>query len=338
MSGAMPGDLAASHVPVLLAEVLHAIAPRDGGRYVDGTFGVGGYTRALLAAAECTVFAIDRDPEAIARASRLAGGFGARLVPLEGRFGEMDRLVRRAGCESVDGVTLDLGVSSPQLDRAERGFSFRQDGPLDMRMERRGPSAADVVNAAGEAELADIIFHLGEERYARRIARAIVAARAEAPIERTAVLARIVRRAVPMPVRRAGRRGADRSLDPATRTFQALRIHVNRELDELDHGLEAAERLLSPGGRLAVVSFHSLEDRRVKTFLRRRSGKQAGPSRHDPAAIRPTSEPRPSFRVITGRPIDPTAEEVARNPRARSARLRVAERTDAPPFDKGEAA
>lgn len=315
------------HVPVLLAEVLEGLALRDGGRYVDGTFGVGGYTRAILEAADCTVFAIDRDPAAIERAAVMAAEFGARLNPIEGRFGDMDRLVREAGCPEVDGVALDLGVSSPQLDEAERGFSFRFDGPLDMRMEQAGPSAADVVNKASEAELADIIFHLGEERYARRVARAIVAARLEAPIERTGRLADLVRKAIPQKPRK---KSGEKQIDSATRTFQALRIHVNRELEELDHGLEAAERMLSPGGRLAVVSFHSLEDRRVKTFLRARSGKVAGPSRHDPAAIQGRSGPAPSFRMLTNRPIVPGEAELMRNPRARSSRLRVAERTDAP--------
>ncbi|GHD54114.1 ribosomal RNA small subunit methyltransferase H [Thalassobaculum fulvum] len=328
MTGVSPA--AAQHVPVLLEPVVEALAPRDGGRYVDGTFGVGGYTRAILAAARCTVYAIDRDPDAIARARRLAAEYDGRLIPLEGRFGAMDRLVSEAGADRVEGVALDLGVSSPQLDEAERGFSFRFDGPLDMRMEKSGPSAADVVNKAGEQELADIIFHLGEERHSRRVARAIVAARTHGAIQRTGQLADIVRRVVP-----SAKSGG---IDPATRTFQALRIHVNRELDELDHGLEAAERLLSPGGRLAVVSFHSLEDRRVKTFLRGRSGRTAGPSRHAAAAIAgPAEGPRPTFRVITGRPIGPTDEEAARNPRARSARLRVGERTDAPAWTAGNA-
>lgn len=316
------------HIPVLLPEVVAGLRPVDGGSYVDGTFGVGGYTRALLEAANCTVYAIDRDPEAIARAEVLAKEFEARLVPIQGRFGEMDQLVRAAGAEKVDGVALDVGVSSPQLDDADRGFSFRQDGPLDMRMEKSGPSAADVVNEASEAELADIIFHLGEERFARRIARTIVSARMDGAILRTSQLAELVRRMVPHAKR-------DRKqIDPATRTFQALRIHVNAELDELDHGLAAAERLLSPGGRLAVVSFHSLEDRRVKVFLRNRSGKSAGVSRHAPGAIAEASGPKPSFKTITGKPQLPTEDEQRRNPRARSARLRVAERTDAPAFEE----
>ena len=322
------------HVPVLLQEVVDALAPVDGGRYLDGTFGVGGYTRALLAAADCTVLAVDRDPDAIVRARALSQEYAGRLLPLHGRFGEMDRLAAGAEIDQVNGIALDLGVSSPQLDEAERGFSFRHDGPLDMRMDRSGESAADVVNEASERELADIIFHYGEERYARRIAKAIVVARTTATIRRTGDLADIVRRVVPSAPDSAGR-----SIDPATRTFQALRIHVNRELEELDHGLDAAERMLSPGGRLAVVSFHSLEDRRVKTFLRTRSGKSARPSRHTPGAITvQDTGPGPTFTVLTRRPITPSPAEVEANPRARSARLRVGERTNAPAWTEREAA
>ncbi|MDF1790914.1 MAG: 16S rRNA (cytosine(1402)-N(4))-methyltransferase RsmH [Thalassobaculaceae bacterium] len=324
----MTGSL---HVPVLLAEVVAALAPKAGERYLDGTFGVGGYTRAILESADCTVLAVDRDPDAIARARTLAQEFNGRLIPLHGRFGEMDILAIAAGHEHVDGIALDLGVSSPQIDEAERGFSFRFDGPLDMRMDRSGPTAADVVNEASEKELADIIFHFGEERYARRVAKAIVTARTTTAIRRTGELADIVRRVVPS--------APDRGIDPATRTFQGLRIHVNRELDELDHGLDAAERLLSPGGRLAVVSFHSLEDRRVKTFLRRRSGRTANPSRHTPDAIVGKREERqPTFTLTSTRPIGPTDAEIARNPRARSARLRVGHRTDAPAWTGQEAA
>ncbi len=331
MTAAQPD--AERHVPVLLAEVIEALAPVDGGRYLDGTFGVGGYTRALLAAARCTVLAVDRDPDAVARAQRLAPEYEGRLIPLHGRFGDMDRLAASAGVDTVDGVALDLGVSSPQLDEAERGFSFRQDGPLDMRMEKAGPSAADVVNETRERDLADLIFQYGEERYARRIAKAIVAARTTATIRRTGELADIVRRVVPS----APDSAPGRSIDPATRTFQALRIHVNRELEELDHGLDAAERLLSPGGRLAVVSFHSLEDRRVKTFLRKRSGTAARPSRHAPPASAHTNR-EPTFTLLSGRPIAPTAAETDSNPRSRSARLRVGERTAAPAWTDREAA
>jgi 16S rRNA (cytosine1402-N4)-methyltransferase len=277
------------------------------------------------------VLAVDRDPDAIARARTLAAAYYGRLIPLQGRFSEMDSLASSAGHARVDGVALDLGVSSPQLDEAARGFSFRFDGPLDMRMEQSGPSAADVVNEASERELADIIFHLGEERYARRVARAIVAARATAAIRRTGALAEIVRRVVPSP--------PDRTIDPATRTFQALRIHVNRELEELDTGLEAAERLLAPGGRLAVVSFHSLEDRRVKSFLRTRSGRAPSASRHTPEAILgKAAERRPTFTLPSTRPIGPSDAETAANPRARSARLRVGHRTDAPAWTGREAA
>ncbi|SDF86301.1 16S rRNA (cytosine(1402)-N(4))-methyltransferase RsmH [Thalassobaculum litoreum] len=333
------------HISVLLAEVVTALAPKAGDCHLDGTFGVGGYTRAILEAADCTVLAVDRDPDAIARAQTLAQDFlapenggpnGSRLIPLHGRFGEMDSLARAAGYPNVDGVTLDLGVSSPQLDEAERGFSFRFDGPLDMRMERDGPTAADVVNEASEKELADIIFHLGEERYARRVAKAIVTARTTTPIRRTGELAELVRRVVPSAPAGSSSRG---NIDSATRTFQALRIHVNRELEELDQGLDAAERLLAPGGRLAVVSFHSLEDRRVKTFLRQRSGRTANPSRHTPDAIAgKRAERAPTFTLTSTRPIAPSEEEIARNPRARSARLRVGHRTDAPAWTGQEAA
>jgi 16S rRNA (cytosine1402-N4)-methyltransferase len=313
---------ARAHTPVMLAEVLDALKPRAGAIYVDGTFGAGGYTRALLDAADCRVWAIDRDPDAAARGIALAPRYSGRLAVLCGRFGEMDRLLAACGVASVDGVALDLGVSSMQLDEAGRGFSFRQDGPLDMRMSRQGPSAADVVNGAAEGELADIIHRYGEENRARRIARAIVEARRAAPISRTLQLADIVRRCQPAP-----KPGAD-AIDPATRTFQALRIHVNDELGEIDRGLEAAEALLAPGGRLAVVSFHSLEDRAVKNFMRDRGGRAGRGSRHLPS--RSGESRAPSFRPLARRPIRPAPAEVAANPRARSARLRAAERTAAP--------
>lgn len=322
--GGTANDGSMPHRPVLLREVLQAIGPRDGGVYVDGTFGAGGYARALLEAADCTVWGIDRDPEAIAGAAELACRFPGRLYLIEGRFGDMVELLRTRGVVAVDGIALDLGVSSMQLDRAERGFSFRADGPLDMRMERAGESAADVVNTMSERELADLIFRLGEERKARAIARAIVAARAEAPITRTSQLADIVRRTV-----RTGAPRRSDAIDPATRTFQALRIYVNRELEQIDRGLVAAEALLRAGGRLVVVSFHSLEDRRVKDFLRERSGRTPGPSRHLPTAQR---ERAPSFRLLSRGAVTPSAEELAANPRARSARLRAAERTAAPPW------
>ena len=305
-----------SHAPVMLAEVLAALRPADGGVYVDGTFGRGGYTAAILDAARCTVVAIDRDPEAIAAGQAMAERHPGRLLLRHGQFGAMEQLVPAAR-RPVDGIALDLGVSSPQLDDPSRGFSFRADGPLDMRMDPQsgGATAADLVNRLGEAELADLIFRLGEERHARRVARAIVAARRQRPIERSAELAAIVRAAVPR---------AQDGIDPATRTFQALRLAVNDELGELDRGLAAAERLLKPRGRLAVVAFHSLEDRAVKRFLKARSG-TARPSRHQPTAVAAPA----TFRLLHARALRPEAAELSRNPRARSARLRAAERLDA---------
>ena len=306
------------HVPVLLDAVLAALAPKDGATYVDGTFGAGGYSAALLAAARCRVLGIDRDPAAVRRGAALAARHPGRLTLIEGRFGDMARLVGAAGQGPIAGVALDLGVSSTQLDDAERGFSFRLDGPLDMRMEGAGESAADLVARLTEDELAELIRSHGEERFARRVARAIVAARGRAPIRRTGELAAIVSAAVP--TREPG-------LDPATRTFQALRIAVNDELGELDRGLAGAEQVLMPGGRLAVVAFHSLEDARVKRFLRQRSG-AAPVSRHAP----PAAAVAASFRLLTRRATRPGAAEMERNPRARSARLRAAERTAAPPW------
>ncbi|MTJ82054.1 MAG: 16S rRNA (cytosine(1402)-N(4))-methyltransferase RsmH [Telmatospirillum sp.] len=309
---------AAPHIPVLLAEVVTGLSPRQGAVYVDGTFGAGGYSRALLDAADCTVFGIDRDPGAEARGRELSGRYGDRFALLPGRFGDMDALLAERGIGAVDGVTLDLGVSSMQIDEAERGFSFQKDGPLDMRMERAGVSAADLVNTLPEAELADILWRFGEERHSRRIARAIVADRRETPFETTRQLAELIRRIVP--------RSGD-GIDPATRAFQGLRIAVNDEMGEIDRGLAAAERLLRPAGRLAVVSFHSLEDRAVKDFLRRRSGGDARPSRHQPVA---SAAAAPSFRLIGRKAVQPGPDELARNPRARSSRLRVAERLSAP--------
>ncbi len=311
------------HVPVLLDEVLQVLQPRDGGIYVDGTFGAGGYTAALLAAADCRVYAVDRDPAAIARGRDLVSRFTGRLELLEGRFGDLSRLLTARGVAVVHGVVFDLGTSSPQLDEAARGFSFRFDGPLDMRMSAEGETAADLVNRLPEAELADIIWRYGEERHARRIARAIVRAREASPIARTLELAAVVRDVV--------RRSPD-GIDPATRTFQALRIQVNDEIGELRRGLAAAEQLLAPGGWLAVVSFHSLEDREVKTFLRQRSGEADRGSRHRPDA---GVQRAPSFRLAARKAIRPGEREVRANPRARSARLRAAQRTEAPawPFD-----
>lgn len=310
------------HVPVLVQAVLKALAPRDGALYVDATFGAGGYSRALLAAANCRVAAIDRDPNAVRRGRDLAGACDGRLEIIEGTFGDMERLLAADG--AIAGVAFDLGVSSLQLDTPERGFSFRLDGPLDMRMGGTGQSAADIVATLPEAELARIFRELGEERHARRVARAVTSARARHPIRRTLELAEIVRAAIS---------DAAAGIDPATRTFQALRIAVNDELGELDRGLSAAERLLAPGGRLAVVSFHSLEDRRVKEFLRQRSETAPRPSRHEPP---PTRQAAPSFRLLHRRAVKPSAEEVAHNPRARSARLRTAERTAARPWPQGQ--
>ncbi len=330
---------AGGHTPVMLREVIEALSPRDGAIYVDGTFGAGGYAEAILAAADCRVWGIDRDPEAVARGQALAARHPERLDLIHGRFGAMDSLLGAHQIVAVDGIALDLGVSSMQLDQAERGFSFRSEGPLDMRMdpgaaagadEDAGPSAAEVVNQLSEAELADMIHHFGEERRARQVARAIVAARRDRPIKDTARLAEIVRAAVRSASKgRAKPRGkgaAGRGIDPATRTFQALRIHVNDELGELDRGLHAAERLLVPGGRLAVVSFHSLEDRAVKAFLRARAGAGPSGSRHRPeTAARRDPTILPLFRGACR----PGQAECDANPRARSARLRAAERTAA---------
>lgn len=308
----------APHKPVMLAEVLDAIAPRDGACYVDGTFGAGGYSRAILDVADCSVCAIDRDETAVARARTLETEYPDRFTVLCGRFGDMVSLLQAHGIERVDGVVLDLGVSSMQLDEAARGFSFRFDAKLDMRMSQTGTTAADIVNEFDERDLAKIIKELGEERFARRVARAIVEARRQAPITSTQELADIVRRVVP--------RSKD-GIDPATRTFMALRLQVNDELGELDRGLRAAETLLVAGGRLVVVSFHSLEDGRVKRFMQTRSRTSHGVSRHIPE---PESVLRPTFKLVARRALAPGAAERRDNPRARSAHLRVAERTDNP--------
>jgi len=308
----------AGHLPVMLTEVLATLAPGNGKTYLDATFGGGGYAQAILAAASCTLYAIDRDPDAIARGATLAARYPGRLHLLHGRFGDMLALLADAGVAALDGIVLDLGVSSFQLDQAERGFSFRFDGPLDMRMDNSGstggPSAADAVNTTDERELADILYQLGEERLSRRIARAIVAARAEAPITTTLRLADIIRAVVP-------KDGS--GIDPATRSFQALRIHVNDELGEIARALEQAARLLSPAGRLVVVCFHSLEDRIVKRFMLEASGRTPAPSRHDPRGLASRQSPR--FRLLTSKAMRPTATESRENPRARSARLRAIE-------------
>ena len=304
----------APHIPVLAHPVHDFLAIRSGGIYLDGTFGAGGHSRAMLAAG-ATVIGLDRDPSAIARGAELVAASDGRLTLVEARFSQLEAVARRLGHRAVDGVLLDLGVSSMQLDEAERGFSFRHDGPLDMRMGGTGPSAADVVRFASERDLAMIIATLGEERHARAVARAIVAARREAPIASTRALADIVARVV---------RGKPGDIHPATRTFQALRIFVNDELAELARALGAGERILSPGGRLVVISFHSLEDRIVKTFLAERGAIRRG-SRHLPE----TRAREPSLRPLVRRPVVPDAGEAAANPRARSARLRAAERTAA---------
>ena len=305
----------APHIPVLLDEVMAALAVKPGDTVVDGTFGAGGYTRAILAAGAARVFAFDRDPDAIANGRALEAESEGRLVLVAERFSRMSQVLAARGVEQVDGVTLDIGVSSMQLDQAARGFSFQGDGPLDMRMEQAGTSAADFVNEADEAEIADVLYIYGEETRARRIARAIVAAR---PLSRTGELAEVVRRAV------GHHPGMPK--DPATRTFQAIRIHLNRELEELDEGLAGAESLLAPGGRLAVVSFHSLEDRMVKRFLNARGKPRPAGSRHMPTAAQ---GPAPSFESVS-RGIRAGELELTRNPRSRSATLRAAHRTAAP--------
>ena len=303
----------APHVPVLLAEVLDALAIAPGETHVDATFGAGGYTQAMLAKG-ARVFAFDRDPDAIAAGAAMVAAADGGLTLVPATFSAMDAELAARGAVLVQGVTMDIGVSSMQLDQAERGFSFQSDGPLDMRMSQEGLSAADFVNEADEAEIAFVIKEYGEEPRARRVAQAIVYNR---PITRTGELARIVRKAL-------GYKPHDKK-DPATRTFQAIRIHINRELGELADGLAAAERVLAPGGRLAVVTFHSLEDRMVKRFLRERSGSLPAGSRHLPevAAKHP-----PSFELV-GRGIRADEDEIARNPRARSATLRTATRTSA---------
>lgn len=306
----------APHIPVLLDEVIAALAPRPGDVIVDATFGAGGYTRALLDAG-ATVHAFDRDPDAIAAGRKWPETVEnpPRLILHPRRFSEMAASLADAGITRVDGIVMDIGVSSMQLDQAERGFAFSMDGPLDMRMSREGESAADFLNTASEEAIADVLFQLGEERQSRRVARAIVAAR---PLTTTGEFARVVRKAL------NHRPGAPK--DPATRSFQAIRIHVNAELDELETALDAAEHLLGEGGRLAVVSFHSLEDRIVKRYLREASGGQARGSRHLPAA---NDGAAPVFATV-GKVIRPSDAETARNPRARSATLRAAIRTSAP--------
>jgi 16S rRNA (cytosine1402-N4)-methyltransferase len=306
------------HVPVLIGAIIERVSPVSG-LWLDGTFGAGGYARALLDAGADRVIGVDRDPEALERAAAWSHEYGDRLTLRAGRFGELDRIAAEAGAPSLDGVALDIGVSSMQIDQAARGFSFQKDGPLDMRMGQAGPSAADLVNTASEAELADILFQLGEERASRRIAKAIVAERAEAPFETTSRLAGLLERLMP--------RSKPGQPHPATRSFQALRIAVNDELGELVRGLAAAETALAPGGLLAVVTFHSLEDRVVKRFLQARSGGAPRGSRFAPEA----EAEAPRFELMTRRAVTADAAEIAANPRARSAKLRIARRLDTPP-------
>lgn len=315
-----------AHIPVMLDDVLAALQPRDGGLYVDGTFGAGGYTSAILGSADCAVLAIDRDPNAILRGRDLQSKFGDRLTLIEGCFGDMEKLVRALGHGAVDGVVLDLGVSSMQIDEAERGFSFQKDGPLDMRMSGQGLSAADVVNTFDERDLARIIAVYGEEKRARAVAKAIVAARDTTAFERTLALANTVERVI-------GRRPQDR-IHPATRTFQALRMFVNDELGQLAQGLGGAESLLREDGILAAVTFHSLEDRVVKKFLTARTGRAARANRFAPEM----DETPASFRELSHKARKASEEESGINPRARSAKLRAAARTAAAivPLDLAE--
>lgn len=324
-AGAGSRDVRQRHIPVLLAEVLETLAPGDGDIIVDGTFGAGGYSRAILEAADCTVLALDRDPTAVRGSEALRAAFPGRLTVVEATFGTLEQVVRerlaRGGSfAGIDGVVLDIGVSSMQLDEAERGFSFMADGPLDMRMGATGPTAADVVNTTDEKSLADIVYTYGEEHRSRAVARAIAERRVEAPFTRTLDLAEVVSRAL-------GGRRHDQKQHPATRTFQALRIHVNDELGELQRALHAAERILKPGGRLVVVTFHSLEDRIVKRFLARRSGRVARGSRFLPEEQIELEQP--SFRLVNRKPLTSSKGELDVNPRARSARLRAAVRTAA---------
>ena len=308
----------ADHIPVLRDEIVAALDPQDGQLIIDGTFGAGGYSRALLAAADCTLVGIDRDPDALAEAARWASLYGARLRLHAGTFGALEAAL--APGEMADAVVLDIGVSSMQLDRAARGFSFLRDGPLDMRMAQDGPSAADIVNLAAEEELADMFFQYGEERRSRALARAVVAARAAEPLRTTGALAGVIESHSP--------RTKPGQPHPATRVFQALRIAVNDELGELARGMSAAEHILKPGGRLAVVTFHSLEDRAVKRFFQNRAQPRgAGVSRHMPAQ---ESGIEPSFTLPDRKPRIAGAAEIAANPRARSAKLRVGLRTEAP--------
>ncbi len=308
----------AHHVPVMYDQMLSFMQPKDGETYVDGTFGAGGYTRGLLEASNCNVIAIDRDKQVLSTAGAFTKEFSGRFTLLLGAFGQMEQLLKDHGVEKVDGIVLDIGVSSMQIDQAERGFSFKQDGPLDMRMSGEGPDAAYFVNTRSEEEIADVIFQYGGERKSRWIAKAIVEKRIETPFTRTGQLADLVRSIV--------RQGKSK-VDPATRTFQAIRIWVNDELGELERALDAAERVLNPGGRLVIVTFHSLEDALVKRFLKARSPKKEHVSKYGKNAEK-SLEKHETFRILTNRSVLPEREEIKLNVRARSAKLRAAMRTE----------
>ncbi|MEZ5921382.1 MAG: 16S rRNA (cytosine(1402)-N(4))-methyltransferase RsmH [Parvularculaceae bacterium] len=312
----------ASHAPVMLNEVVSALLPTTGGIYADATFGGGGYARAILSQANCTLFGFDRDPTAIERASDWAAAYGGRLVLINRPFSEMAEALGELGVEQLDGVVFDLGVSSMQLDEAERGFSFMREGPLSMRMDKKKPDATTLISVAEASDLAQIFKAYGEERHARRIAEAIVKARSQHPVETTMQLAEIIARAAPQS-------RTDR-IHPATRVFQAIRIFVNDELGQIAKALTIVERMLRPAGRLVVVTFHSLEDRIVKRFFSSRSGREGGASRHAPQ-LRTIA---PSFKLLSAKAASPTQEEISENPRARSAKLRAGIRTSAPPHDE----
>ncbi|MDX2073885.1 MAG: 16S rRNA (cytosine(1402)-N(4))-methyltransferase RsmH [Alphaproteobacteria bacterium] len=305
----------APHKPVLVKEMVETLKPKDNGVYVDGTFGAGGYSKAILRAANCRVYALDRDPNTKRFAEKIEAEFFDRFVWILGNFSNMCTFLAAQGVQKVDGVVLDLGVSSMQIDDAERGFSFRKDGPLDMRMGDAGENAADIVNYASEAELADILFYYGEEKQARRIAKAIVAARNTLPITRTLQLADIIRNALGNKYSKS---------DLATRSFQALRIHVNQEFEAIERGLAEAEELLAPGARMVVVTFHSLEDRLVKRFYHSRCGRFGEQSRHSLQGEADVAAP--SFFLPKPEKLTPSSEEIAENPRSRSATLRVMEK------------
>lgn len=328
-----PATTTHTHKPVLLDEVITAIAPRDGGVYVDATYGGGGYSEALLAAADCRVVAIDRDPDAIARGQEVVTKYQGRLRLVEARFSHLTALLADNDIRAIDGIAFDFGVSSAQLNDASRGFSFKHDGALDMRMEKQGADAADFINSASEGEIADTLWQFGEERASRAIARAIIKAR---PLTTTGELANVIRRVLASkkpsksstsqkPHQKPHQKTRQKILDPATRSFQALRVHVNNELGEIETTLPQATTLLKPGGHLACVSFHSLEDRLVKQFMREAAGNIPRPSRHQPIL---EITPAPLLKIVTSKPIRPSADEVATNPRARSARLRVARRRE----------